>query len=206
MLADARAAGANAFLLGGDYVGFGPFPKETLALLDGIDEMAIWIRGNGERWLREPPADRPEVFANQRESPHPFDEETVERLYRLPTRAEVDGVVYVHGCMVSDVDSFARGEQDADVLRCGTLVNRTIVFGHSHLQFRRQGPNGNALVNPGSVGMPLDGDARAAWALWDGSDFDMRRTAYDVERAVEAAKGLGSWGQRMINRYRNASD
>lgn len=206
VVADARDAGATMFFLGGDYVGFGPFPEETLAFLDAIDETTIWIRGNGEKWLREPPVDRPEVMENFETNPHPFDQETVDRLYRLPSRAEIDGVVFVHGCLVSDVDSFAREEQDADELRCGGLMNRTIVFGHSHLQFRRDGPHANTLLNPGSVGMPLDRDTKAAWAMWDGTSFDLRRTAYDVERVVEAAKGLGGWGQRMIKRYITASD
>jgi predicted phosphodiesterase len=206
VLADARDRGADRFFLGGDLAAFGPFPIETLQLLDGMPETTIWIRGNGERWLREPPLDRPEVMQMGSEGDEPFDEETIERLYRLPVRAEVDGVVYVHGCAVSDVDSFATEPQDADVLRCGGLTGRTLVFGHSHLQFRREGPNGNTLVNPGSVGMPLDGDTRAAWASWDGFDFAFHRTEYDIELAVDAAKGLGDFGQMMIKRYTTASD
>jgi predicted phosphodiesterase len=206
VVSDARAAGASAFFLGGDLVGFGPFEEQTLDFLDALPETTIWIRGNGERWLREPPVDRPEVMEMQATTQPPFDELTIERLYRLPVRAEVDGVVYVHGCVVSDVDSFATEPQDADVLRCGGLAGRTIVFGHSHLQFRREGPSGNTLVNPGSVGMPLDGDTRAAWALWDGSDFAFHRTDYDIARAVDAAKGLGDFGQMMIKRYTTASD
>ena len=209
VLADARAQGATAFLLGGDLAGFGPFPHETLAALDAIPEPTVWIRGNGERWLREPPLDRPEVMEGQRKRAddlRQLDEETTERLYRLPSRAEIDGVVYVHGCVVSDVDSFATEPQDADVLRCGGLTGRTIVFGHSHLQFRRPGPNGNELVNPGSAGMPLDGDTRAAWASWDGSDFAFHRTGYDVERAVEGARALGEWGELIIKRYTKGSD
>ena len=204
--ADARARGVDAFLLGGDLVGFGPFERETLELLDSLPETTIWIRGNGERWLREPPVDRPEVMELDKQMPPPFDEATLERLYRLPLRVEIDGVVYVHGCVVSDVDSFAAESQEADVLRCGGLTGRTIVFGHSHLQFRREGPQGNTLVNPGSVGMPLDGDTRAAWASWDGSDFAFHRTEYDVDRAVDAAKGRGELGQMMIKRYTTASD
>ena len=46
----------------------------------------------------------------------------------------------------------------------GTAEQR-VVFGHTHLQFRRSGPRGVELLNPGSVGMPLDGDPRAAYAL-----------------------------------------
>ena len=206
VVADARNAGAKAFFLGGDLVGFGPFPRETLELLDGLPETTTWIRGNGERWLREPPVDRPEVMELEAKMQTPFDEATIERLYRLPARAEVDGVVYVHGCVVSDVDSFATEPQDADVLRCGGVTGRTIVFGHSHLQFRRDGPRENTLVNPGSVGMPLDKDTRAAWATWDGSDFAFHRTEYDVDRAVDAAKGMGDFAEIVIKRYTTASD
>lgn len=205
VVAEARAQDATAFLLGGDYAGFGPFPRETLALLDEL-RPATWIRGNGERWLREPPVDRPEILDSVKRMGELFSEEEIERLYRLPERAELDGVVFVHGCWHTDVDSFAREPQDVDELRVGTLTGRTLVFGHSHLQFRRPGPKDNELVNPGSVGMPLDGDARAAWASWDGSDFAFRRTEYDIERSVAAARGLGERGERMIHRYTHASD
>ena len=58
--------------------------------------------------------------------------------------------------------------------------DRTVVFGHSHQQFRRPGPDGTDLLNPGSVGMPLDGDTRSAWATYEDGDFTFRRTEYDV--------------------------
>jgi diadenosine tetraphosphatase ApaH/serine/threonine PP2A family protein phosphatase len=205
VVAEARAKGATGIFLGGDYVGFGPFPRVTLALLQEL-RPATWIRGNGERWLREPPMDRPEIVDAVQGMREPWSEDELERLYRLPERAELDGVVYVHGCWHSDVDSFAPEPQQADELRVGLLIGRTLVFGHSHVQFRRPGPKDNELVNPGSVGMPLDGDTRAAWASWDGSDFTFRRTEYDIDRSVAAARGLGEWGERMITRYKTASD
>ena len=207
VLADARAQGATAFFLGGDYVGFGPFQHETLDVLRALDEPSVWIRGNGERWMREPPLDRPEIVERLKAQAHRnFTEDEIEWLYRLPGRAQLDGVVYVHGCYWSDVDSFAREPQDSDELRVGPLNGRTLVFGHSHLQFRRPGPRENELVNPGSVGMPLDGDTRAAWASWDGNDFTLHRTEYDVERVVAAARTFGEWGDMMIHRYTHASD
>jgi diadenosine tetraphosphatase ApaH/serine/threonine PP2A family protein phosphatase len=75
--------------------------------------------------------------------------------------------------------------------------DQTVVFGHSHLHFRRPGPNGTELLNPGSVGMPLDGDVRAAWALRpDGGDFELRRTEYDVSRQAAAFRALpGEYGE-----------
>jgi len=206
VLADARARGARAFLLGGDYVGFGPFQRETFALLRDLEGPAVWIRGNGERWMREPPLDRPEILRNLKEHTARFSEEDVEWLYRLPERAEVDRVVYVHGCWWSDVDSFAREPHDADELRVGPLHGRTLVFGHSHLQFRRSGAKNNELVNPGSVGMPLDGDTRAAWASWDGDDFTFHRTEYDRERVIAAARSSGEWSDVLVHRYTYASD
>jgi predicted phosphodiesterase len=207
VLADARAQGVTAFFLGGDLVGFGPFPRETYELLRGLDEPAVWIRGNGERWMREPPMDRPEIMTRVQDQAHAFfSEEEIELLYRLPARAEVDGVVYVHGCYWSDTDSFALEPPDADALRIGPRHGRTLVFGHSHLQFRRRGVGDTDLVNPGSAGMPLDRDTRAAWASWDGADFTFHRTEYDVERTIAAARTLGEWGDQMVHRYTYASD
>ena len=79
------------------------------------------------------------------------------------------------------------------------------MFGHSHLQFRRPGPDGTTLVNPGSVGMPLDGDVRAAYALRgpDG-DFEFRRVEFDIERAAaayeERVPGFGPFAAARIRR------
>src|SRR3954471_21886563 len=88
VLADARAKGATTFLLGGDLVGFGPFQRETFAALREIEEPTIYVRGNGERRLREPPIDRPEVVDNLQDHVHRFTDEEIEWLYRLPRRAE----------------------------------------------------------------------------------------------------------------------
>jgi len=84
--------------------------------------------------------------------------------------------------------------------------DRIVVFGHSHQQFRRPGPDGTQLLNPGSVGMPLDGDVRAAWATWNG-DFDFRRTEYDVEKAAAGYRSLGGeFGEFVVRGLENGSD
>ena len=75
------------------------------------------------------------------------------------------------------------------------------------LQFRRDGPNGNHLLNPGSVGMPLDGDIRAAWAARNDGEFEFRRTEYDIERAAAGWRKLGgdfgSFAAQRIERGRD---
>ena len=73
-----------------------------------------------------------------------------------------------HGSPVSDMQSFLpEPGDDEDELLIG-VTDARLYFGHTHLQFRRTAaePNGPVeLVNPGSVGIPLDGDHRAAYAL-----------------------------------------
>jgi diadenosine tetraphosphatase ApaH/serine/threonine PP2A family protein phosphatase len=205
VLADAEAAGADRYLLGGDYGTPSPAPLETLHRLKQLPN-ATWIRGNGERWLREPPLDRPEVMETYDLFSGDLPDDVVEWLYGLSTQAELDGILYVHGSPLSDVDSFAPEPQDGEERMLDGVRDRTIVFGHSHQQFRRPGPDGTDLVNPGSVGMPLDGDVRAAWATLDG-DFEFHRTEYDVERAAAAYRSLGGdFAEFAANRILRGSD
>ncbi|MGH3079518.1 MAG: metallophosphoesterase family protein [Gaiellaceae bacterium] len=205
VLAAAAGVGADRYLLGGDYGTPSPAPTETLERLRALPD-AVWIRGNGERWLREPPLDRPEVMEAYEYLSSGVPEHEVEWLYSLPERAELDGTLYVHGSPLSDVDSFAPEPQEGEERLLAGVNDRTIVFGHSHQQFRRPGPDGTDLVNPGSVGMPLDGDARAAWATWDG-DFTFRRTEYDVERAAAAYRSMGDdFGEFAARRIERGSD
>ncbi len=205
VLADAEAVGVDRYLLGGDYGTPSPAPRETLERLRALPS-SIWVRGNGERWLREPPRDRPEVMDVYELFAGGLPEDEIEWLYSLPERVELDGILYVHGSPLSDDESFAPEPQADEERLLGGVKDRTIVFGHSHQQFRRAGPAGTDLVNPGSVGMPLDGDARAAWATWDG-DFTFRRTEYDAERAAAAYRSMGGdFGEFVAQRILKGSD
>ena len=151
VLDEASGLDVDRWLLGGDYGTPSPWPDETLARLKELPN-ATWIRGNGERWLREPPLDRPEVMETYEVFRGSYDEELVEWLYSLPPQAELDGVLYVHGSPLSDVESFHAEPQEDDEKLLNGVRDRTVVFGHSHLQFRRPGPNNTDLLNPGSVG------------------------------------------------------
>jgi diadenosine tetraphosphatase ApaH/serine/threonine PP2A family protein phosphatase len=206
VLRDAEAVGAGAYLLGGDFAPWSPWPKETIERLRGLPN-TTWVRGNGERWLREPPADRPEVM--QALSEHDSGLGTDEGwLYSLQAHFEQDDVLYVHGSPISDVESFAPQARADDERLLGGVRDKTVVFGHSHLQFRRPGPNGTTLINPGSAGMPLDGDVRAAYALrHDDGEFEFRRVEYDIERAAEGWERVGgTFGELAAQRIRRGSD
>ena len=206
VLKDADAAGADSYLLGGDFASFSPWPLETVERLRALPQ-TTWIRGNGERWLRELPADRPDVAAEL--AAHDSGLGTNEGwLYSLQAEVELDRVLYVHGSPLSDVESFPAEPGEDDERMLNGVRDKTVVFGHSHLQFERPGPNGTTLINPGSAGMPLDGDVRAAYALrHDDGRFEFRRVDYDVERAAQAwDKMPGTFGQFAGHRLRKGSD
>jgi predicted phosphodiesterase len=205
VLEEAEQLGVDRWLLGGDYGTPSPWPDETLARLKELPN-ATWIRGNGERWLREPPLDRPEVMETYDLFRGSLSEEVVAWLYGLPPQAELAGILYVHGSPLSDVESFAPEPEEGEERLLDGVRDRTIVFGHSHQQFRRPGPDGTHLVNPGSAGMPLDGDTRGAWATWDG-DFEFRRTEYDLERAAAGYRSMGGeFGEMVARRIERGSD
>jgi diadenosine tetraphosphatase ApaH/serine/threonine PP2A family protein phosphatase len=63
---------------------------------------------------------------------------------------------------------------------------------------------GTWLLNPGSVGQPRDGDARAAWLMLDTDAWTAvyHRTEYDVARAgaaIRAARLPDSLAERLVH-------
>jgi diadenosine tetraphosphatase ApaH/serine/threonine PP2A family protein phosphatase len=206
---DAGEAGATSYVLGGDYASFGPWPRETVELLETLPDVAR-IRGNVERWLLE----EPEAPASAQEfleaaltaARDSLGPDLVTRLYGLPEQAQLDGMLICHGSPLSDIDSFAPQPQDGEERLLNGESDRTVLFGHSHVQFTRPGPTGTTLVNPGSVGAPLDGDVRAAWALYEDGQIQFRRTAYDVERAAAQMRSLGEWAEPIVYRLEHARD
>jgi predicted phosphodiesterase len=209
VLADAASAGADSFVLGGDYALFGAHPVETVERLRELD--AAWIRGNGERWTADP-ASAPELdlvlraIANCRSR---LGERTVEELAALRETAEIESVLFCHASPRSDLETFGPEAASSD----GELLSGThqsiVVFGHSHLQFDRSGA-GRRLVNPGSVGMPFDGDRRAAYALWrEGGEIELRRIEYDYEAYAadirqQLSAALGDVVETLVRRIEQA--
>jgi predicted phosphodiesterase len=208
VLADARAAGAERFLLGGDYAAFGPEPAETLAALRELSD-AVWIRGNWERWCAHPDEalDNAVVQGALAAALEALGTGDVTRLGDLPEQAVGESVRYCHGSPKSDMESWRPEPQAGEEAWLAGATEPRIVFGHTHLQFRRQ-LGDTELVNPGSVGLPWDGDPRAAYALVgeDGA-LQLRRVAYDAEAAAAALTeryGKAEWAVTTAERLRTA--
>jgi diadenosine tetraphosphatase ApaH/serine/threonine PP2A family protein phosphatase len=207
VLQDAREQGAGHFLLGGDYAALGAWPAETVARLHELQD-ATWIRGNWERWQADPSAIP--SFAPQgagEATAAALGAAMVAELAALSDVTELDGTLFCHASPGSDVAGLYPDPQPTDEELLAGVVHARVVVGHTHLQFRRTTEGGIDLINPGSVGLPFDGDTRAAYALLhpDGA-VDLRRVTYDVEHAVaELRTRAEPWAAQLAITLANAS-
>ncbi len=209
VLADAGAQGAAAYFIGGDVALFGPWPEATVARLQALSP-ATWIRGNGERWTADPEAAPEPVRPATAAARDALGADLVAQLAALPESAQLDDATRAwHGSPVSDVRSFAPEPAGDEAELLDGVAERRLVFGHTHLPFHRTSSVGGIeLVNPGSAGMPFDGDHRAAYALLhDDGTIEHRRVAYDhaaVPAALRERYGDAPWLEGPLHRFTNA--
>ena len=210
VLADAAQQGADAYFIGGDVALFGPWPQETVERLREL-QPATWIRGNGERWTAHPEDAPPFVGGAAAAARAALGDDLVAEHDALPESARIDASTCAwHGSPVSDVRSFTPEPGDDESELLDGVEDRRLIFGHTHLPFQRTSAVGGIeLVNPGSVGMPLDGDHRAGYALLheDGT-IRHRRVGYDhaaVPAALRERYGDDDeWLRRVLHRFSHA--
>ncbi len=202
----ADGADVDRWVLGGDYALFGAWPAETVERLRTLD--ANWIRGNGERWTAAPD-DAPEAVRDAiGRNRDLLGDELVAELAALPETWSDGATLYCHGSPRSDVRSFRPqpGEDEDELLADVPEGVTHLVFGHTHLAFWRDAA-GVELVNPGSVGMPFDGDHRAAYAVvTPEGTVEHRRVEYDHAASAAAVRErLGDAGEVPARRIERAS-
>lgn len=168
VLAEVASLEVDRIVCGGDVVA-GPFPHECLQRL--LDRDAIFVRGNGDREPWDWVAGR-------------LDPPALRFLRTLPHAISVGGVLYCHGSPRRDDEILTRVSPEKRVRAAlAGVAERLVVSGHTHVQYERE-VDGIRLVNAGSVGSPYEGRPGAFWALLDGEEVDLRRTAYAVDAAV----------------------
>jgi predicted phosphodiesterase len=211
VVVDAREHGVDRWLMGGDVALFGPAPRETVMRLFEL-QPAIWIRGNGERWTAQPGHAPEQALGAVRAARESLGEGLVASLAALPESAPLDDRTRAwHASPVSDVRSFSPEPADDEAELLTNVVELRLVFGHTHIPFHRKsaGHGGIELFNPGSVGMPFDGDHRASYALrHDDGTLEHRRVGYDHVRvpvALRAAYGHAPWVDVIEKRFETAT-
>ncbi len=202
VLKDIKERGVDKVINLGDLVFRGPYPSEVLAALQ--DLQAPTLRGNTEDWLfadwSKAPADdfRPGVAAWTLEQLHP-DEKVYLRDLPFSLRLELDDnrFLLVHASTRDNNKGFLADTSEEDLLELlGPPDHDALVAGHVHRQFLRRGA-GRLLINPGSVGLPFDGDPRAAYCILDSApgrlDVQLLRVTYDIPYAVNRARKRVAW-------------
>jgi diadenosine tetraphosphatase ApaH/serine/threonine PP2A family protein phosphatase len=187
----------------GDVVGYGPDPARCL---DHVRDSG-WptLVGNHDRACTDPTVlgwFNADAAAAIRWSIAQLDAEQLGWLAGLPERAERPGVQLVHGSPRDPVYEYILDSQTAES-NLQLIGDRLCFHGHTHVPGAFHVEHGQvvhvyrhgivplaapALVNPGSVGQPRDGDPDASYGIWDpdGPSFEFRRVAYDRERVKQA--------------------
>lgn len=210
----------------GDVVGYGPDPNEVTARLRELGTQTI--RGNHDKAVTGlMPTDdfNPVAKAAVDWTRAQIKPDHLAWLTSLPPGPlATDGIVLVHGAFQDEDEYVFTPEQALDGLLESTAA--VTFFGHTHhqggfsyqdsqlevLQIRprpsesfaalRIEPSHRYLLNPGSIGQPRDGDARAAFAIadLDHQTVEFWRVSYDlaaVQARMRAAKLPESLVQRL---------
>lgn len=207
VLADLDQVRPDRVVHGGDLVLNGPRPSECLALIRGRG----WegIRGNTDQVLWDsashpvPPAVVESVgWARERLAD---DDLAWLRAQPLDWR-DGDAVALVHavpGDVWGVVPAGAPGQQLRETY--GPLGARLAVYCHIHVPFVRAVGDDLTVANTGSVGLPFDGDPRAAYLLVEDGAASTRRVPYDLERASHDLRASGHPAAAGLERsYREA--
>ena len=204
VLAELRDLHVDRVIVGGDVLP-GPMSRETLDCLLHLEIPAAFIHGNGDLaamaqrdaaspaevtyWGTWSGAPLPEPFLTAtRWSGEQLTSEQARQVARWPKTLTVDTgelgrVLFCHSTPRSETDVFTRITPDDQLASIFESAGAAVVVcGHTHMQFDRT-IGSTRVVNAGSVGMPF-GEPGAYWLLL-GREVQLRRTAYDLERAAE---------------------
>ena len=203
VLAAVEHEGVDRVVIGGDVVP-GPLPIETIERLRALGERAAFVRGNGDRWVVEAFDALGSATVDPERTSRPWAVWTAEVINRrdrdllasFPARAklEVDGlgpVLFCHASPRDDDEMLTTLTPDRHWRSALEGVDApVIVCGHTHTQFDRRVGRWR-VINAGSVGMPYEGRAGAYWLLV-GPGIELRRTGYDVRRALAVMRAGGN--------------
>jgi len=173
----------------GDVIGYNPWPRECV---ERVREVAsATVRGNHDRTVENPSRYRANRMAEAglEHAKAALSDDQLDWLRGLP-RAETfagDRYLLVHSHPAAErEDAYVYPEEFPNLDR-HMGEHDGIVLGHTHVQGLREVGDG-AVVNPGSVGQPRDGDPDAGYAVLDTAtdEIDLCRVEYDIDRVRDA--------------------
>jgi len=196
----------------GDTVGYGARPNECCAIVR--DAVHVCLAGNHDLLalgLEVLEGDfNPDAGASGTWTKAELDELSVDFLRTLKPEAHLERAELFHASARDPVWEYVLGGESA-IATLDLTEAPLVLVGHSHVPFAivlvddelsgshapagteiELGP-GRLLCNPGSVGQPRDGDARAAWLLVDFAAglASFRRETYDIQATQEEIRDAG---------------
>lgn len=196
-----RDAGeVDQILCAGDTVNYGPRPGAVLDQLRRLN--AVTVRGNHDHAVafavdpKASPAKQPLALVMRDWTRRQLEANDLGWLLSLKRRLTPQYAgcrfMLVHGTPLDPLYDYRMtpGASDKllDELTQGVKAD-VLLAGHTHLPLLRKHRD-LTIVNPGSVGQPLDGDPRAAYAVWDDGEITLRRVEYDRTAAMDALARL----------------
>jgi predicted phosphodiesterase len=195
----------------GDLVGYGPRPNECCAAI--AERADVCLAGNHDLAVRgtidlDEFGGEAGIAATWTRGV--LEPQAQELLDRLEPEGSAHGVALYHGSARDPVWEYVLSDEAA--LATLELADSPLVLvGHSHVALQVVQAAGEldggvaaadtelelegvrALLNPGSVGQPRDGDPRAAYVLLDleAQRATFRRVEYDVERTQREMREAG---------------
>jgi predicted phosphodiesterase len=224
VIEDMERSPVDAVVVAGDLINWGPFSLEVLELV--TDEGWAVIRGNHEYYLLD--------YGTPRAKAEWHDTSQYPQLPVL--RQQLEG--HWHSVIATWPDTLSLRFADAPPLRVihGTsrscwepiypntpvesikallsgIEEMTVVAAHTHLPMDRIAGHCH-IINPGSVGVPLDGVFGASYALLEGDaqgwQAELRRIPFDYEplfaefERLHWVEEFGAVGQLAVEEFRTA--
>jgi putative phosphoesterase len=113
----------------------------------------------------------------------------------------------VHATPRDPLDEYAPPDAEFWTRRLQDVEADVVCVGHTHQPYVLE-VGDKLVINPGSVGQPRDGDPRAAYALLENFQVELKRVEYPVEdtvRVVQESPLPGEAKERLIEVFRTGN-
>jgi diadenosine tetraphosphatase ApaH/serine/threonine PP2A family protein phosphatase len=194
---------ADATYCLGDIVGYGPFPNETVMLVQR--HCSATVKGNHDSGVAgETALDQFNSYgqAGIRWTQECITIDNLEFLRSLPMTVQKDDLTIVHSSPVNPPEwTYVLTLQEA-MEAFKAFSTRYCFIGHTHLPImvgedllinHHTPGEGRYLINVGSVGQPRDRNPAAAFGLLDteAGTYALHRVPYDIRRTMKAIRTAG---------------
>lgn len=187
----------------GDLVDYGPEPRGVIKIIRQISSFTIMGNHDLSLAYNKGCVGCTEFFekitlAFRNNIYYTFTEEELNYLKKLPDiiLVELDGIniLMVHGTIKKPYNGYITPSTPPSIIEeemdyKGNKKIDLILFGHSHISMDYQLHN-YRIINPGSVGLPRDGDPRASYVVIEDGEIHFKKIKYNVDETINGLRNM----------------